>query len=218
MAQTALRIMTAQGTFGCLLFNTSKPGGQSGRGFRAYGLPKAATCSWSSNMRWITAKTASAPNAVNADRDPQRTSTEEMVAARSRRGDCRRPTIIWPAICSSAGSHRGGCGGRFCLSGDGDQNHGGGGHCRWRQYRSEFALVVMARECGPRTLKLIGEPEAHHVAVLHDIFLAFQPDTAGFAGAGFALAGDIIGIGDGFGADEALFEIGVDDAGALRRA
>ena len=53
----------------------------------------------------------------------------------------------------------------------------------------------------------------HHVAVGDDIVLAFQPQFAGVAGAGFAAERDIIGIGDGFGADEALLEIGMDDAG-----
>ena len=52
----------------------------------------------------------------------------------------------------------------------------------------------------------------HHIAVLHDVVLAFKPELAGLARTGLALAGDVVVIGDGFGADEALFEIGVDDA------
>ena len=43
----------------------------------------------------------------------------------------------------------------------------------------------------------------HDVAVLHDIFLAFEPHLAGVARAGFAAARDVIVIGDGLGADEA---------------
>jgi len=54
----------------------------------------------------------------------------------------------------------------------------------------------------------------HDVAVGDDIVLAFQPQLAGVAGAGFAAERDIIGIGDGFGADKAFFEIGVNDAAA----
>jgi hypothetical protein len=50
---------------------------------------------------------------------------------------------------------------------------------------------------------------------LHDVFLAFAR-LAGFLGAGFALEGDVVVVGDGLGADEALLEIGVDDAGRLR--
>ena len=60
------------------------------------------------------------------------------------------------------------------------------------------------------------KPEMHHVAIGDDIVLAFQPEFARLARAGFAFARDIIGIGDGFGADEALLEIGMDDAGGLR--
>ena len=58
----------------------------------------------------------------------------------------------------------------------------------------------------------------HHVAVGDDVILAFQAELAGIARAGFALARNIIVIGDGFGADEALLEIGMDDARRLRRA
>src|SRR4051812_36072316 len=62
----------------------------------------------------------------------------------------------------------------------------------------------------------IVEPEMHHVAVGDDVFLAFQPKLAGFAGAGLAVQRDVIGIGDGLGPDEALFEIGMDHAGRRR--
>src|SRR5690606_18454354 len=41
---------------------------------------------------------------------------------------------------------------------------------------------------------------------------------AGFLGRLLAAEADEIVIGDGLGADEALFEIGMDDAGRLRRA
>ena len=40
----------------------------------------------------------------------------------------------------------------------------------------------------PRSGNLSGvEPEVHHVAVLDDVFLAFQPQLAGIARAGLAL-------------------------------
>ncbi len=54
-----------------------------------------------------------------------------------------------------------------------------------------------------------------HVAVLHDIFLAFGAGFAGGFRALFAVQCDVIGIGDGFGADIAFFKIGVDDAGGF---
>ena len=55
------------------------------------------------------------------------------------------------------------------------------------------------------------------VAVLHDIFLAFLAQLARVARAGLAVERDIIVVGDGFGADEAALEIGVDFARGARR-
>ena len=58
----------------------------------------------------------------------------------------------------------------------------------------------------------------HHVAVGDHVVLAFEPQLAGVARAGLAAERDVVVIGDGLGADEAALEIGVDDAGRLRRA
>src|SRR5690606_26595469 len=60
------------------------------------------------------------------------------------------------------------------------------------------------------------ETEVQHVAFLDDVVLAFQSQTAGFLGALLALEVDEVVIADGFGADEATFEIGMDDARRLR--
>ncbi len=57
----------------------------------------------------------------------------------------------------------------------------------------------------------------HDVAVLNDVFGAFEAHLAGILGALLAAAGDEIGVGDGFGADEAFLEIAVDDPRGLRR-
>ena len=54
-----------------------------------------------------------------------------------------------------------------------------------------------------------------HVAVGDRLVLALQAELAGLPRARFASARDIIVVGDGLGADEALLEIGVDDAGRL---
>ena len=43
VAQSAVRIMRAQGTGGCLLFNVSKQAVSPGMNFGPYGLPKATT-------------------------------------------------------------------------------------------------------------------------------------------------------------------------------
>ena len=53
----------------------------------------------------------------------------------------------------------------------------------------------------------------HDVAVGDHIFFSFQPQLAGIARAGFAAERRIVGISDGFGADEALFKVGVNDTG-----
>ena len=50
-----------------------------------------------------------------------------------------------------------------------------------------------------------------------DVVLAFEAELARFARARLALVGDIVIVGDRLGADEAFFEVGVDDAGRLRR-
>ena len=55
------------------------------------------------------------------------------------------------------------------------------------------------------------------IAVLHHVFLAFEPELAGLARAGLAVVRDVIGVGDRLGANEALFEICVNDACGLRR-
>jgi len=62
------------------------------------------------------------------------------------------------------------------------------------------------------------EPEVQDIAVLDDIFLPLQPELARIARACFAIASDVVVIGDGLRADEAFLEIGMNDAGGLRRA
>ena len=52
---------------------------------------------------------------------------------------------------------------------------------------------------------------------MHHVVLAFDSHLAFFLGACFAAAGDEIGIGDRLRADEALLEIGVDNACRLWR-
>ena len=56
----------------------------------------------------------------------------------------------------------------------------------------------------------------HHVAVGDDVFLAFQTQFSAVAGAGFAAERNVVGIGDGLGANESFFKIGVNDASGRR--
>jgi rhamnose utilization protein RhaD (predicted bifunctional aldolase and dehydrogenase)/NAD(P)-dependent dehydrogenase (short-subunit alcohol dehydrogenase family) len=84
VAQNAVRIMQAQGTFGCLLFNTSKQAVNPGKDFGPYGLPKAATLFLVKQYALDHGKDGIRANAVNADRIRTGLLTDDMVAARSK--------------------------------------------------------------------------------------------------------------------------------------
>jgi rhamnose utilization protein RhaD (predicted bifunctional aldolase and dehydrogenase)/NAD(P)-dependent dehydrogenase (short-subunit alcohol dehydrogenase family) len=84
VAQHATRIMLAQGTFGCLLFNTSKQAINPGKDFGPYGLPKAATLFLVKQYALDHGKDGIRANAVNADRIRTGLLTDDMVAARSK--------------------------------------------------------------------------------------------------------------------------------------
>ena len=78
------------------------------------------------------------------------------------------------------------------------------------------AYVDAVREAIASESALHVEPEVHYVAVLNHIFLAFHPEASGLAHGCFAAELHIIVVFDDLGADEAFFEVGVDDAGASR--
>jgi rhamnose utilization protein RhaD (predicted bifunctional aldolase and dehydrogenase)/NAD(P)-dependent dehydrogenase (short-subunit alcohol dehydrogenase family) len=84
VAQNAVRVMRAQGTYGCLLFNTSKQAVNPGRDFGPYGLPKAATLFLVRQYALDHGKDGIRANAVNADRIRSGLLTDDMVAARSK--------------------------------------------------------------------------------------------------------------------------------------
>ncbi len=84
IAQNAVRIMQAQGTGGCLLFNTSKQAVNPGKDFGPYGLPKAATLFLVRQYALDHGKDGIRANAVNADRIRTGLLTEDMVAARAK--------------------------------------------------------------------------------------------------------------------------------------
>jgi rhamnulose-1-phosphate aldolase/alcohol dehydrogenase len=83
-AQAAVQIMKAQGTGGCLLFNTSKQAVNPGPDFGPYGLPKAATLFLSRQYALDHGADGIRSNAVNADRIRSGLLTDEMIAARSK--------------------------------------------------------------------------------------------------------------------------------------
>jgi NAD(P)-dependent dehydrogenase (short-subunit alcohol dehydrogenase family) len=84
VAQNAVRIMLAQGTGGCLLFNVSKQAVNPGPEFGPYGLPKAATLALVRQYALEYGADGIRANAVNADRIRSGLLTSELVAARAR--------------------------------------------------------------------------------------------------------------------------------------
>jgi NAD(P)-dependent dehydrogenase (short-subunit alcohol dehydrogenase family) len=84
VAQNAIRIMKAQGTGGCLLFNTSKQAVNPGKDFGPYGLPKAATLFLVKQYALDHGKDGIRSNAVNADRIRTGLLTDDMIAARAK--------------------------------------------------------------------------------------------------------------------------------------
>jgi len=84
VAQNAVRIMMAQGTGGCLLFNASKQAVNPGRDFGPYGLPKASTLFLMKQYALDHGRDGIRSNAVNADRIRSGLLTDSMVASRSK--------------------------------------------------------------------------------------------------------------------------------------
>ena len=83
VAQNAVRIMQAQGTGGCLLFNVSKQAVNPGPNFGPYGLPKAATLALVRQYALDYGPDGIRANAVNADRIRSGLLTPELIAARA---------------------------------------------------------------------------------------------------------------------------------------
>jgi len=84
VAQAAVRIMLAQGTGGCLLFNVSKQAVNPGPNFGPYGLPKAALLALTRQYALDYGADGIRANAVNADRIRSGLLTPDMIASRSK--------------------------------------------------------------------------------------------------------------------------------------
>jgi len=84
VAQNAVRIMLAQQTGGCLLFNVSKQALNPGADFGPYGVPKAATLALMRQYALDYGAAGIRANAVNADRIRGGLLTPEMIAARAK--------------------------------------------------------------------------------------------------------------------------------------
>jgi NAD(P)-dependent dehydrogenase (short-subunit alcohol dehydrogenase family) len=84
VAQAAVKIMLAQGTGGCLLFNVSKQAVNPGPNFGPYGIPKAAALALMRQYALDYGSDGIRANAVNADRIRSGLLTKEMIAQRSK--------------------------------------------------------------------------------------------------------------------------------------
>jgi len=83
-AQAAVRIMLAQATGGCLLFNVSKQAINPGPSFGPYGLPKAATLFLSRQYALDYGAHGIRSNAVNADRIRSGIVTDAFIRERAQ--------------------------------------------------------------------------------------------------------------------------------------
>jgi rhamnose utilization protein RhaD (predicted bifunctional aldolase and dehydrogenase)/NAD(P)-dependent dehydrogenase (short-subunit alcohol dehydrogenase family) len=84
VAQAAVKIMLAQGTGGCLLFNVSKQAVNPGPNFGPYGLPKAATLFLVRQYAVDYGADGIRANAVNADRTRSGLLTDDFIKERSK--------------------------------------------------------------------------------------------------------------------------------------
>ncbi|MFA6020713.1 MAG: bifunctional aldolase/short-chain dehydrogenase [Rhodospirillales bacterium] len=84
VSQAALHQFKAQGSGGCLLFNTSKQAVNPGKDFGPYGLPKAATLFLMKQYALDHGRDGVRANAVNADRIRSGLLTESMIASRAK--------------------------------------------------------------------------------------------------------------------------------------
>ena len=84
VARNAVRIMRAQKTGGCLLFNVSKQAVNPGPDFGPYGLPKASTMFLMRQYAVDYGKDGIRSNAINADRIRTGLLTDAMIASRSK--------------------------------------------------------------------------------------------------------------------------------------
>jgi rhamnose utilization protein RhaD (predicted bifunctional aldolase and dehydrogenase)/NAD(P)-dependent dehydrogenase (short-subunit alcohol dehydrogenase family) len=84
VAQAAVKIMLAQDTGGCLLFNVSKQAVNPGPNFGPYGLPKAATLFLVRQYAVDYGADGIRANAVNADRIRSGLLTDDFIAARAK--------------------------------------------------------------------------------------------------------------------------------------
>ena len=127
-AQAAVKIMLAQGTGGCLLFNASKQAINPGPNFGPYGLPKAATLFLSRQYALDYGAHGIRSNAVNADRIRSGIVTDDFIAARAKARGVSEKEYMSGNLLAARG-HRRRCRTGVSRAGTGAQDHRRCHHC-----------------------------------------------------------------------------------------
>ena len=139
VAQAAVRIMLAQGTGGCLLFNVSKQAVNPGPNFGPYGIPKAAALALMRQYALDYGADGIRANAVNADRIRSGLLTPDMIASRSKARGVYREGLHERQPARPRSHRRGRRAGVFA-PGAGAENHRRRHHRRRRQHRRGDAM------------------------------------------------------------------------------
>ncbi len=149
VAQAAVKIMLAQGSGGCLLFNASKQAVNPGPNFGPYGLPKAATLFLARQYALDYGADGIRANAVNADRIRSGLLTGDFIKERAAaRGVSEKDYMSGNLLRTR--SDRRGRGAGVPGAGAGAENHRRRHDRRRRQYRRRVALAAFEPIRDPR--------------------------------------------------------------------
>ncbi len=139
VAQAAVKIMLAQGTGGCLLFNVSKQAVNPGANFGPYGLPKAATLFLVRQYALDYGADGIRANAVNADRIRSGLLTDDFIKQRAKARGLSEKDYMTRQSARPRG-HRRGRGAGLSGPGAGAQDHRRRHHRRRREYCGGAAI------------------------------------------------------------------------------
>ena len=143
VAQAAVKIMLAQGTGGCLLFNVSKQAVNPGPNFGPYGLPKAATLFLVRQYALDYGADGIRANAVNADRIRSGILTDDLIAhAPTARGVSREDYMSGNLLGREVTAED--VAQAFLAPGAGAQDHRRRHHRRRRQHRGRAAVNAVS--------------------------------------------------------------------------
>ena len=140
VAQAAVKIMLAQGTGGCLLFNVSKQAVNPGPNFGPYGLPKAATLLLVRQYAVDYGADGIRSNGVNADRIRSGLLTDDFIKERAKARGVTEKDYMSGNLLGPRGHRRRRRAG-IPASGAGVENHRRYHDRRRRQHRSGPAIA-----------------------------------------------------------------------------